>query len=339
MLRVAMTRMNQSGGTTERRAARMAMAVALAAMAMPPAVRAHAAWDNAAKNNTLKDNGVKPRQSGSTAGPVHAAGPRVGTSRSPAYLGIGFQDLNEEQAAALHLKLGRAVEVSMVDHDGPAGKAGLRPHDVIVSVNGQTISGADGLHRMIRESGVGAEMALSVLRGGKPVTVNAQLALRGDVERQAMAGMNAPGAPPAGDDGPVVIGFADSYAAEPAAAPDTRGPGFIASMLHMTPFTGLAMEAMEPQLAGFFGAPAGVGLLVHTVMPNSPASTAGLRAGDVVVKADAVPLKSAGDWTKRLHASKGAPIALTVIRDKHEMTVTILPDLRKHAEVEWPRFF
>jgi hypothetical protein len=28
-----------------------------------------------------------------------------------------------------------------------------------------------------------------------------------------------------------------------------------------------------------------------------------------------------------------------VIRDKREMSMTITPDLKKHAEVEWPRFY
>jgi S1-C subfamily serine protease len=255
-------------------------------------------------------------------------------------LGIGFQDLSEEQAAALHIKLGTGVEVTKVDQDGPAGRAGLRPHDVIVSLNGQLLSGADGLHKMIREGGVGMNVALMVLRGGQSVAVNAQLASRDEVERQAMARMAAAADPSvSGEGGSVVVVETYSEETAPGPAADAHGPGFIASMLHMTPFTGLAMETMEPQLAGFFGAPAGMGLLVHTVMPNSPAAAAGLRAGDVVVKADAVALKSAGDWTKRLHASKGGPIALTVIRDRRELTLTIVPDLKKHAELEWPRFF
>jgi serine protease Do len=279
-------------------------------------------------------------QSGNLAGSgVRGAAARGGAPHTPGYLGIGFQDISDEQVTALHLQGGRAVEVTQVDHDGPAGKAGLRKHDVIVSLNGQMIAGAAALKRMIHDTGVGVSIALMVMRGGQPLTVNAQLEYRGDVEREAMERMAKTDPPPVTEGAPVVAGFAETYAADPTPVPTQRSPGFIASMLHTTPFTGLAVEAMEPQLAGFFGAPVGTGLLVHTVMPNSPASVAGLHAGDVVLKADTMPMKTASEWTRHLHAAKGAPIRLTVLREKREITLTLTPEFKKHAMLEWPTVF
>jgi len=221
---------------------------------------------------------------------AHAAtvtGARTGTQaqkaavHAPGYLGIGFHDLTDDQASALHLKGGHGVEVLLVDHDGPAGKSGLRPHDVIVSLNGQVVPSSEQLRKMIHDAGAGVGLSLGIQRGGQTQTVKVQLAERADVERKARESMVAPSSPlDEGDQ--MVSGYVESYTIE--SAPASHGPSFLELMLRTTPFTGLAMEEMEPQLAGFFGAPTGTGLLVQTVMANSPAYTAGLRAGDVVLR-------------------------------------------------------
>jgi serine protease Do len=283
------------------------------------------------------------RQSGSLSGAgSHTNAAKGLPSHPPGYLGILFKTLSDERVASLHVKSGLGVEVIMVDHDGPAGKAGLQPHDVIVSLNGQAVGNADTLRRMIHDAGVGAGISMVVLRGGRQITVNAQLAYRGEVEREAAARMVA--ADPSPNDGaPVVDEFGEGDGADPV-APDTssRGRNFLAQVLHTTPFTGVMLEAIGPQLAGFFGAPAGVGLLVVTVEPNSPAAAAGLRAGDVIIKADSIEVKSTGGWVRQLQASRGRGIALVVLRDRQEQRIMLIPELKKHSRVdpvEWPVWF
>jgi len=257
-------------------------------------------------------------------------------SHAPGYLGILFQNLSDEQVASAHVQAGHGVEVVMVDHDGPAGKAGLQPHDVIIRLNGQNVTGTESLRKMIHDSGVGTGVSLTVLRGGRQITVNAQLAYRGEVEKEAVARMVAAD-PPATADAPVVDEFGEGDPAD-AVAPDpaSRSRRFLAQVLHMTPFTGLILEAMEPQLAGYFGAPVGVGLLVETVAPNSPAATAGLRAGDVILKADSIDVKSNGTWVRELHETRGRGIVLVVLRDKQQQRMLLIPELKKHSKLVWP---
>jgi S1-C subfamily serine protease len=202
------------------------------------------------------------------------------------------------------------------------------------------VAGAEGLRRMIHDAGVGAGVALAVLRGGQQVTVNVQLAYRGEVEREAVARMVASD-PPAEADEPGVDGSGNvvgDMAGDDPATPgvSSRSKSFLLQMLHSTPFTGLMLEGMEPQLAGFFGAPAGVGLLVETVTPNSPATAAGLRAGDVILKADSIEVRTTGEWVRRLHASRGRGIALVVLRDKQEQRMILIPELKRHSWVVWP---
>ncbi|MGI4828139.1 MAG: PDZ domain-containing protein [Janthinobacterium lividum] len=292
---------------------------------------------------------------GAGTGTAHSAPRLKGTSngRSQAYLGIEFRDLPPEGSTSTpHLIHG--VEILKVDHDGPAGKAGLQSHDILVGLNGQAILNAEVLRRLIHDAGAGVQVNLNVIRGGRALLLNAQLATRDEVARSAMARLAASNPPssPAPVLQPVPVldeednsGNGETYppesaaTASPAAAGPIHSQSFIGSMLHSGPITGAVLDAMEPQLASFFGVSQDTGLLVHSVVPGSAAAQAGLRAGDVVLRADFVTLRSQADWTKHVHAAKGHPITLAVLRDRREMTLTLQPELKRHSMLEWPALF
>jgi S1-C subfamily serine protease len=60
----------------------------------------------------------------------------------------------------------RAVEVVEVIGDSPASRAGLRPEDLIVAIDGSPVRGVDDLQRLMDASRIGADVSLSVVRSG-----------------------------------------------------------------------------------------------------------------------------------------------------------------------------
>src|SRR5215467_16310296 len=98
------------------------------------------------------------------------------SSTGRSYLGVDIQDVTADRVNALKLKEERGVEITMVDADAPAGKAGLREHDVILEFNGTAVDGEEQLRRLIRETPPGRTIALGISRDGAPMKVNVQLA-------------------------------------------------------------------------------------------------------------------------------------------------------------------
>jgi serine protease Do len=292
------------------------------------------------------------------SGPVGVAGFEAASSagmasRSQGYLGVDIRDVGDEQIAQLKLKESLGAEVIRVDHDGPAGKAGLREHDVILQMNGIVIEGEEQLRRMLRETPAGRTATLLISRDGQQQTVTTQLANKLEVERQAWEQRWR--VPVPSDEAP---GFGGVAVAPPPPPPSvstnsgtssgtsTKGQSFfsasgaartghnlIGSLGLGSSYTGAMVETLGPQLAEYFGT-GGVGVLVHSVDPNSPAANAGLHAGDIVVSANEVKLKSSGDWLKAVRESRGKPLKLVVLRDKKEQTLTMNSDGKKRSSVE-----
>ena len=94
------------------------------------------------------------------------------------YLGVDIADVSAERLGALKLKEEHGAEITMVDQDAPAGKAGLHEHDVIVNLNGTAIESTAQLRRMIKETPPGRVVNLGISRDGQPMTIKVQLADR-----------------------------------------------------------------------------------------------------------------------------------------------------------------
>jgi serine protease Do len=265
---------------------------------------------------------------------------------SQGYLGVDLRDVSDDELGSLKLKESRGAEVIRVDHDGPAGKVGLCEHDVILQMNGQLIEGEDQLRRMLRETPAGKTVTLVISRDGQQMTLVPQLANRLEVERKAWEDhWRVPEPTQAGDagvsggggtiNGPVGGGSTGGPRGNEffSPAPAAKGHSFIGALTLGSSYTGATVETLGPQLAEFFGSQ-GAGVLVHSVDANSPAALAGLRAGDVVVRANTKNMTNSGDWMKIVRENRGKPLAVVVLRDKKEQTLTLIPDSKKRASVE-----
>jgi S1-C subfamily serine protease len=261
-----------------------------------------------------------------------------GHGHAQGYLGVDIRDVSAEQMIALKLKEQRGAEIIRVDHDGPAGKAGLREHDVILQMNGKQIEGEEQLRRLLREITAGRSVTIVLSRDGQQQTVTTQMANRETVEREAWLEhmtVPEPPPPPAGAmQSSGFLGTASLAAPEITAPPDPHAHRLIESFILGSSYTGAELEVIGPQLAQFFGSQGGSGLLVRSVDPNSPAAAAGMRAGDVVVRAKGVIITSTSEWARLIHENRGRALAVVIVRDKQEHTVALIPDAKKRSSVE-----
>jgi serine protease Do len=256
------------------------------------------------------------------------------TRRSPGYIGVEMRDLSEDQLGALKLKDVHGVEITNLDHDGPACKAGMKVHDVILQMNGQVIDGGDQLRRMLRDVPVGRTVSFVVSREGQTQTLTLTTADRRMVEQQAWEQHYSVPAPAAARGNSFIDSSKLANSPAPKEHKDLLGTETI---ILSSSFTGAKLEVMGQQLAEFFGATDGGGLLVRSVDDNSPAEQAGLKAGDVVVRINSITVANGTNWTKTVHDFRGKPVPVVVLRDKQEKILTLTPDAKKRSSL-WPYF-
>lgn len=240
-------------------------------------------------------------------------------SGTTSYLGVDIADISSDRLGALKLKEEQGVEVTMVDQDAPAGKAGIKEHDVILTMNGTAVESKSQLQRMIHETPAGRVVTLGLSRDGQALTIKVQLADRRN--EFVHIGKNKDNE------------FHFEMPQMPN-MPDFEVPAIDVVMAHSSLRSGVMVENLTPQLGEFFGTKNGIGVLVRSVEKGSRGDKAGLRAGDVIVRVGEQSVHDTSDFTHALRLRSAGSVNVEVIRDKKVQNLTLsLPERRESGEM------
>ncbi len=228
-------------------------------------------------------------------------------SDGPSYLGIGGKDIvDNDRAKSLNLKDVRGVEVTNVVDDSPAAKAGFKEGDVVWEYNGQPVEGWMQLTRLIQETPAGRQVKIVVIRNGSPQTLTPTVEAR----KGGMWGE------------PRTFVMPEVPRMPEITIPPMDIPRF--QQLYRSPMLGIEGESLsqEGQFADFLGVKDGV--LVKSVMKDSAAEKAGIKAGDVIVKVDDTKVSTTREITSALRGSRTKKtVTVTVVRNKREVPLTV----------------
>jgi serine protease Do len=211
---------------------------------------------------------------------------------------IGVSFLNQNNPSLLRsFGADHGVVVNNVEPNSPAERAGVKPGDVITTVNGKAINGGDELVAIVSDTEVGKRLKVELLRDKKPVNVEIEVGdrtktfsrLRGRSEDEGEGEQSA-------EEAGGVLGISTRNL--------TREQGDeLSEQLHLS----------GPQ-----------GVLVTDVKSGGFASEVGIQRGDVILSINHQAVRSASDvaaWQSKLKS--GDDVLFFVARRAQRTFTTI----------------
>ena len=212
------------------------------------------------------------------------------------YLGIEQLPLTFQAAKQRGLTDKTGVLVDRVRGGSPAEKADIHPGDLIQKFNGKAVTNINDLRSGVDEIGVNAVATIELLREGKPLNVQAQIAER----------------PPDARISSVPNGPGSRHGAMPGAGGSA--------------LEGVAVVELTPTVLTRRGLPDDTaGVLVETVDAASPAADK-LRPGDIIDGINHQEVVTLIDYATRSGEMLGGePALLSVLRSQTHLLVVINP--------------
>jgi C-terminal processing protease CtpA/Prc len=231
-----------------------------------------------------------------------------------AQLGVMVSDLDTKATTG-------GVKIDDVNPDSPAEKAGIKAGDVVVEYDGERVRSARQFTRLVQETPEGRSVAIALLRDGKRQTVNAT------PETSRMTWNFGPEVDRAMReaerslrnfrlDEPREFRFDDR---EPRRFEYRLPERALPFRIQPRGRLGVTVQSLTRDLEEYFGAKNG-GALVSSVTPDSAASKAGVKAGDVIVSINGRSVRDSDDLLRELEDFTG-DATIVVLRDKKEMTL------------------
>ena len=208
------------------------------------------------------------------------------------------------------------VKIDRVDEASPAAKAGVKEGDRVVEFDGERVRSTRQLTRLVQETPSGRTVKMVVQRGADRRTLDitpeadrvasfdrrVEPGLELDIEREVERGLR---------DLPQRLEPFLNFERRFDGVPGPMGRGRL----------GAQVQPLGDQLAQYFGARDG-GVLVAGVTADSPASKAGLKAGDVITKVNGAAVKDTAALMDALGDVKDdGTVTLDIVRDKKASTV------------------
>lgn len=196
------------------------------------------------------------------------------------YIGVAVENVPPNLAARLGAsQTASAPYVTQVTGGAPGDRAGIKPFDLVTKFGVRPVHTTDELVAAVTSTPAGEAIAVSVVRDGKPLALKVRVEKRPDRE---------------GDE--------DSEGRTPTST--SVRPGRNAAP-NDEERAGVALGNLATDIAKDLGVPLGTrGVVVQRVAPGSPADSAGLERGDVILDVDRAPVQSVKDFFSKVKASR-----------------------------------
>jgi serine protease Do len=201
---------------------------------------------------------------------------------SRGYMGVVLREVDPDVYESLKLSRTSGALVQDVFAKSPGERAGLKPYDLIIAVDGRDISDHDSLIREISTRQPGTTTRLELLRDNRPRQVMVKLAERSVRDNDTPPPVNR----------------------TPERSTQSLGPGDL----------GLVLVEIDQRNSHRFDVPGGMtGLLVQRVEPLSPAYDAGIERGHIILEVNRQAVDSVARLRRIIEsAGPGDPLALFI---------------------------